>query len=274
MSGNEATTAAREQLAEAVAQMADSETFGAWLRARGAFRDYSLNNCLLIATQRPDASQVAGYKAWQKLGRQVRKGEHGIRILAPMGGKVADEKTGDTTYRVFGFRVVSVFDIGQTDGDPLPELEYRPLEGDAPAGMVETLAQVAANVGLRIEYRTLELAGAHGYLRRSKSLIVVDVDQAPAMRAKVLAHELGHFFDPMLTETPDLYREHRGDCEAVAESVAYVIAHAFGCDAGPSAIGYVCSWTDGDAQRVADLAARIDAATASILGRGREVKAA
>ena len=85
------------------------------------------------------------------------------------------------------------------------------------------------------------------------------------MRAKVLAHELGHYFDPTLTSTPELYRENRADCEAVAESVAYVVAAHFGLDAGPAAIGYVSSWTNGDANLVRLLAERIDAATSTIL---------
>ncbi len=165
------------------------------------------------------------------------------------------------------FRCVSVFDVAQTDGEPLPELEYRPLEGDAPEGMVELLEQGATNAGMRVEYRTPELAGAHGYLRRSESLIVVDPAQSLAMRAKVLAHELGHYFDPTLAEAPELYAAHRGDCEAVAESVAYVIAAGFGMDAGASAIGYVTAWTEGNADRVRDLAERIDAAAMAILGR-------
>ena len=90
MSTTDATADARERLAEAVERMADSETFSAWLRARATFHDYSLNNLMLIVSQRPDASQVAGYKAWQSLGRQVRKAEHGIRILAPCVRKVED----------------------------------------------------------------------------------------------------------------------------------------------------------------------------------------
>ena len=73
---------------------------------------------------------------------------------------------------------------------------------------------------------TTEAQGAHGYLRRSESLIVIDPDQSPAMQAKVLAHELGHYFDPTLAEAPELYPAHRGDCEAVAESVAYVVGRA------------------------------------------------
>src|SRR5690242_4478341 len=122
-------TEARDRLAAAVEAMADSETFGAWLRARSAFHDYSFNNTLLIVSQRPDATQVAGYRTWQKLGRQVRKGEHGIRILAPCVVKRETDE-GEERSAMF-FRTVSVFDVSQTDGEPLPELEYRSLEGDA-----------------------------------------------------------------------------------------------------------------------------------------------
>src|SRR5438034_10369906 len=146
MSKPQGSSDARERLAEAVGRMADSETFAAWLRARAAFHDYSFANVCLIVSQRPDATRVAGYKTWQKLGRQVRKGEHGIRILAPCRVKVAEaDQHADKrdAYRVVGFRCVSVFDVAQTEGEPLPELEYRPLEGDAPADMVDLLAKVA-----------------------------------------------------------------------------------------------------------------------------------
>src|SRR4051812_38263869 len=130
---HDATSEARSRLADAVEAMASSEGFAAWLRARALFHDYSLNNTLLIAMQRPESSRIAGYKAWQSLGRQVRKGERGIRILAPMVGKVDVETENGTEKRsrVFGFKCVSVFDVAQTDGDALPELEYRHLEGDA-----------------------------------------------------------------------------------------------------------------------------------------------
>jgi hypothetical protein len=116
--------------------------------------------------------------------------------------------------------------------------------------------------------------GVHGYLQRSENLVVVDTACSGAMAAKVVAHELGHFFDPWLAENPDAYAAHRGDCEAVAESVAFVVCAAYGIDAGPSAIAYVASWTDGDASKVRDLAERIDAASASILGRGKSIEVA
>src|SRR5260370_7923899 len=95
MSTREEASEARERLAEAVEKLANSETFGAWLRARAAFHDYSFGNVCLIVSQRPDASQVAGYRAWQALGRQVRKGERSIKILAPFVRDGAAKETGD-----------------------------------------------------------------------------------------------------------------------------------------------------------------------------------
>ena len=261
---------ARERLAAAVEQLADSETFAAWLRARGAFHDYSFGNVCLIVSQCPDATQVAGYRTWQKLGRQVRKGERGIRILAPCVVK-RETEAGEESHAMF-FRTVSVFDVGQTDGEPLPELEYRPLEGDCP-DLADFLCGVAMAAGLEIRREPLA-DGMHGYLRRSEQLIVVDSGCSEAMAAKVVAHELGHYFDPFLCEHPDAYTAHRGDCEGVAESVAYVVAAHYGLDAGPSAVAYVASWTEGDASRVRELAERIDAAAAAILGRGRSEQAA
>ena len=262
------TTEARERLVLAVEQMAASENFGAWLRARASFHEYSLNNTLLIATQRPDATRIAGYRAWQKLDRQVRKGEKSIRILAPCRVKVGETESTEGTqsaFRVVGFRWASVFDVSQTEGEPLPELEYRSLEGDAP-DLADFLCSVAMGAGLEIRREPLS-GGMPGYLRRSENLIVVDTACSGAMAAKVVAHELGHYFDPWLIENPDAYTAHRGDCEAVAESVAFVVCSAYGIDAGLSAVGYVCSWTDGDAERVRDLAERIDASVAAILGR-------
>jgi antirestriction protein ArdC len=207
--------------------------------------------------------------------RQVRKGEKGIRILAPCRVKVAEREGAEergSAFRVVGFRCVSVFDVTQTEGEPLPALEYRPLEGDAP-DLADFLCGVAMAAGLEIRREQLS-GGTHGYLRRSENLIVVDTECSGAMAAKVVAHELGHFFDPWLAEHPEQYAAHRGDCESVAESVAYVICAAYGIDAGPSAVGYVASWIDGDVAKVPDLAERIDAAAAAILGRGKSTEVA
>jgi hypothetical protein len=117
-----------------------------------------------------------------------------------------------------------------------------------------------------VEIRREQLSGGmNGYLRRSEKLIVVDTGLSGAMAAKVVCHELGHLFDPFLIEHPEQYAAHRGDAEAVAESVAYVVAARFDLDAGPAAVSYIASWIDGDASRVRDLVERIDAAARAIL---------
>src|SRR2546428_7226988 len=93
MSTRNEASEARERLAEAVEKLADSDTFAAWLRARAIFKDYSFGNVCLIVSQRPDASRVAGYKAWQKLGRQVRKGEHGRSGSSRLAGRSSPSGT-------------------------------------------------------------------------------------------------------------------------------------------------------------------------------------
>ena len=235
MSKVHATSDARERLAEAVERMADSETFAAWLRARATFHDYSFGNVCLIVSQRPDATQVAGYKAWQKLGRQVRKGEHGIRILAPCRVKVA-ETIRRTTRRV-PRRAVSGASRCSMSHRPTESrsrsLEYRPLEGDAPADMVDLLAKVAANAGLRVEYRHARDRGRARLLaafrvadRRRSGPVAGDAREGARARARPLLRPVAR------SKHPELYAAHRGDCEAVAESVAYVVAARFGLDAG------------------------------------------
>ena len=108
-----------------------SETYLAWLSTVSRFYKYSFGNCLLIWTQAPEATRVAGFNTWKSLGRFVKKGETGIRILAPIVRKVDEEKNGTTekVSRPFGFRTVSVFAQEQTDGQPLPELNTNAAEG-------------------------------------------------------------------------------------------------------------------------------------------------
>src|SRR5262249_33643204 len=116
------TDVGRERLAAAIDSLVSSDSWTKWLESRARFHDYSLGNTLLIAFQRPDATQVAGYKTWQSMGRQVRKGEKGIAILAPMVRRVKDDETGeyrdvldDDGRRIVRFRTVYVFDIAQTE---------------------------------------------------------------------------------------------------------------------------------------------------------------
>ena len=121
----------REQVERAVRELLTSDGWRRWAETRATFHRYSFGNCLLIAQQAPQATQVAGFKAWQSLGRQVRKGERAIRIMAPMSVKERDATGDETGERVVFFRAVPVFDIAQTDGEPLPQAPREPITGDS-----------------------------------------------------------------------------------------------------------------------------------------------
>ena len=111
---------ARRALRDAVSQLVNEEGFRRWVEVRSRFRRYSFGNCLLIAAQRPDATHVAGFKAWQGMSRHVRRGEKAIRILAPIVVKRRDDPADEPRRAVVGFRSVCVFDVAQTDGEALP----------------------------------------------------------------------------------------------------------------------------------------------------------
>lgn len=123
-----------QQLRDGITELTNSDAWQRYLDVQGRFHNYSWGNSLLISRQYPEATKVAGYRTWQQLGRQVRKGERAIMILAPI---VYTQKTEDavepsTQSRVVrGFRSVPVFDIAQTDGEPLPEIAQR-LQGTDP----------------------------------------------------------------------------------------------------------------------------------------------
>jgi N-terminal domain of anti-restriction factor ArdC len=217
-----------------------SEEYRAYLSTLARFHNYSLNNVLLIYMQRPDAQRVAGFHTWQSLGRNVRKGEKGISILAPCTYKttVKDAETGEEEQRlgVRGFRAVSVFDVAQTEGADLPEVPCTRLTGDD-GGLVASLEAIATAEGLTID-RTPGRAGAStsGFYIRDKKEIWVAPDLEPAATAKTLCHELGHHFAGHVGC--------RGEAETIAESTAYLVLGHFGIDAGDYSFGYLSSWSD------------------------------
>lgn len=216
-----------------------SEEYRAYLSTLARFHNYSLNNVLLIYMQRPDAQRVAGFHAWQSLGRNVRKGEKGISILAPCTykAKVTNDQTGEEErVGVRGFRAVSVFDVAQTEGADLPEVPCTRLSGDD-RGLVASLEAIALREGLTID-RTPGRAGAStsGFYIRDRREIWVSPDLSPAATAKTLAHELGHHFAGHVGC--------RGEAETIAESVAYLVLGHAGIDAGEYSFGYLASWSD------------------------------
>ena len=250
-----------EVLEQGIKDLTSSDRWTAWLESAAKFHHYSFGNQMLIALQRPDASRVAGFKAWQALGRQVRKGEHGLRILAPMAKKDAD--TGES--RIFGFRGVAVFDISQTDGEELPEIASN-LTGDGPEGAFQALERFAHAIDFTVK---IEPTGeANGWCRHLDKVIAVKDTNDPAMQVKTLAHEIGH---AMMHDGADMLERPLKELEA--ESVAFVVCRALGIDSGAYSFGYVAGWARGEegaikalkasAGRIHDAAKKIlDAVTA------------
>lgn len=223
------------RLEAGVADLTSSEAWQAWLETAGRFHHYSFGNQLLIALARPDATRVAGFYAWRDLGRFVRKGEHGIAILAPMVLKSRETPPeGEDPKTFLRFRVVYVFDVSQTDGEPLPEIPVSRLEGDGAA--FSALEAYAVSLGYAVT--TAELPPeVNGETRYADSTITLAHGLSGAQRTKTLAHELGH---AVLHAPPDgATREVR---ELEAESVAFVVCAALGIVADGYSFGYLASW--------------------------------
>lgn len=224
------------RLEEAVASIHDSESFRRWLDVSSRFHTYSLSNQLLIALQRPDATQVAGFTAWRKLGRFVRKGEKGIAIVVPHVRNVQDDnENGDrVARRVTNFGTGYVFDVSQTDGEPLPELHVPVLEGDAGEQLFEGLSAYAAREGVRVSVlppAQLQRDVMGFYVPGTKEIVLGDHSQV--QKTKTLAHELGHHVARV---------DDRAENECLAEGIAYVVCSHFGLDTGERSFPYVAGW--------------------------------
>lgn len=223
-------------LERGVASLVDGDSWKAWLAVQSRFHRYSWNNTLLIMMQCPEATRVAGYRTWQGMGRQVRKGEKSIGILAPMFAKAKDAE-GKDEKRLIGFRAVSVFDVSQTDGDPLPTSGVALLEGDAPVGLWDGLAGIVAANGYALERG--DCGGANGWTDGAAKIIRVRDDVSDAQAVKTLAHEVGHML--MHFDDPDA-PAHRGLAEVEAESVAFIVAGAHGMATDGYTFPYVAGW--------------------------------
>jgi antirestriction protein ArdC len=198
-----------------------SATYRAWLSTVSRFYKYSFGNCLLIWSQAPEATRVAGFNAWKSLGRFVKKGETGIRILAPMVRKSEEEKNGTTekTSRVFGFRSVAVFDYAQTDGEPLPELNCNATEGGDT--LLPLLEQAATKLNITLIYKAI--AGGADGLSKGGLIEIEETLDTPA-RCGVIAHELAH----EILHKSNREGTTRQQRELEAESVSYAVLAHFG----------------------------------------------
>ena len=216
----------------AALEAGQSDPLKNYLAVMSRFHKYSWGNCLMIHFQRPNATHVAGFQAWLKLKRMVRKGEKGIVILAPMVGRIkaAEELSEDQKTRLFGFRAAHVFDVSQTDGEPLPE--FATVQGD-PGDLIERLTEFVGDRGIALEYSG-RIRPAHGMSEGGKITLLPDL--APAEHLSVLVHEIAH----------ELL--HRGDRrastthtvrETEAEAVAFVVCNAVGLDTNSASSDYI-----------------------------------
>ncbi len=238
MKRDELRKAAREALDKLIrdVEAGMSETLQQYLKAMGRFHRYSVGNAILIQLQRSDATHVAGFRAWERLGRHVKKGEHGIAIMAPIvyrrrarpddsdKNKDADEETVST------FKVAYVFDISQTEGKPLPE--FARAKGD-PGAYLERLERFILDRGIKLERRE-SLRMAEGV--SVGGTILLKVCLAPAEEFSVLVHEFAH--ELLHRDTANRPKE-RTVREAEAEAVAYVVCQGIGLDASTASSDYI-----------------------------------
>jgi antirestriction protein ArdC len=239
-----------------------SEALTAYLNAMSRFHSYSFGNILEIARQKPDATRVAGLYAWNQLGRKVKKGERGIRILAPIVGvrrKPEEEAEKDITKQnrpvLVGFRNAYVFDVSQTEGAELPEM--RQITGDTGANRDRLIEFVNAQ-GIELEFNE-SIAPAMGMSYGGKIVLLPGQSKAEEFSTLVheLAHEMLHKADRRTTTTKVLR-------ETEAEAIAFVVSKAVGLDTGTASADYIQLY-HGNASLLAESLEVIQKASAVIL---------
>lgn len=266
METTEKKQTAKEAIAENVRHLMEqlqagkSDALSAYLETMGRFHAYSFGNVLAIARQKPNATRVAGFHTWKGLNRSVRKGEKGIRILAPMIGKRKETETtsaagtGDTPV-VYGFRNVYVFDVTQTDGADLPAISCK-VGGDVGENLDHLRAFVASQ-GITLEYSDTIPALGLSYGGR----IVIQAGQSPAEEFTTLVHETAH-------ELLHKVATRAGTCKAVkeleAESVAFVVGKGIGLEMGSTSADYIHLY-NGNAGMLAESLEAIRNASKAIL---------
>ncbi len=241
---------ALELLEQGIKALSESGNWEDYLKVQSRFHRYSFRNVVMILSQCPDATRVAGYRAWQEMGRQVRKGEKAIAILAPIIRKVEDVTTGEDVKRLTGFKGSAVFDIAQTEGDELPQLSTA-LNGDD-AGLLDKLLEFAASLNIPVSFKgCFGVNGSCHFSDDGQIEISVESLLSPLHQCKTLAHELGH----ALMHSEKDYRLHnsKSQIELEAESVAFTVLNYFGLDSGDYSFAYVLNWSGGSEEAIAQL---------------------
>ena len=252
-----------DKLEAGLKELFESEKYKSYLSTMSKFHNYSFNNTLLIAMQKPEATLVAGYQAWQKnFERHVNKGEKAIRILAPAPYKIKEERdkldpvTGEmmfdengmpqkeeTEVTIPAFRAVSVFDVSQTDGKPIPELEVNELLSTVEG--YEDFVQALMNISpVPIAFEDIP-GDSKGYFSTAEKRIAVQENMSESQTLKTMVHEVAHsrLHDKEVNQSMDIPVKDRNTKEVEAESVAYTVCQYFGLDTSDYSFPYIAGWS-------------------------------
>ena len=255
-----------DKLEEGLKELFESEKYKSYLSTMSKFHNYSFNNTLLIAMQKPEATLVAGYQAWQKnFNRHVNRGEKGIRILAPAPYKIKEERdkldpvtgevmldkdgmpqTEEVEIKIPAFRAVSVFDVSQTSGEPLPELEAKELLSTV-EGYEDFIKAVTFVAPAPIGFEDIP-GDSKGYFSTEENRIAVQEGMSESQTLKTMVHETAH----SLLHNKEVNKEDilapakdRNTKEVEAESIAFTVCNHFGIDTSEYSFGYIAGWSSG-----------------------------
>ena len=256
-----------DRLEQGITELFDSERYKEYLRVMSKFHNYSFNNTLLIAMQKPDASLIAGFNSWKnQFQRNVKKGEKGIKIIAPSPFKIKQETekidpqtqkpvigrdgkpvTEEKEITIPAYKVVSVFDVSQTEGKELPDIAVDALTGDVEQ-YSDFFAALEKTSPVPIGFEKIE-GGAHGYYHLEDKRIALDEGMSELQTLKTAIHEIAHakLHDIDLNAPKDEQqpRVDRRTREVEAESVAYTVCQHYGLDTSDYSFGYVAGWSSG-----------------------------
>ena len=263
-----------DKLENGVRELYASDSYAQYISAMAKFHHYSFGNALLILFQCPSATNVAGYGTWKQLGRQVKRGEKGIQILAPCSFRATlerekiDPQSGQALYGPDGqpltekvkispnrFKIAHVFDLSQTEGRELPEIGVSELTGDV-AGYTGIYDRLTALSPLPVVQENFQRA-AKGYTSFMENRIVIKPGMSQVQTIKTLVHEIAHakLHKPADILTGEQSKQ-RGQKEVEAESIAYVVCQHFGIDTADYSLAYVAGWSRG--KELAELKASLD----------------
>ena len=256
-----------DRLEQGIAELFDSERYREYLKVMSKFHNYSFRNTVLIAMQKPDASLVAGFSAWKNnFGRNVMKGQKGIKIIAPSPFKIRQEVekidphtqkpiigkdgkpvTEEKEVKIPAYKVVSVFDVSQTEGKELPDIAVDELTGDVDR-YKDFFAALEKTSPVPIAFENIE-GGSHGYYHLEDKRIAINEGMSELQTLKTAIHEIAHakLHDIDLNAPKDEQqpRVDRRTREVEAESVAYTVCQHYGLDTSDYSFGYVAGWSSG-----------------------------